>query len=88
MKKILQLFLLYSLLIVFSCQKDKNDSNQEERLTFVKKKKTFSILYIILAYIQKILKHGKIHHIRMILSQITYPLSPKIKPILTVYANV
>ncbi len=40
MKKILQLFLLYSLLIVFSCQKDKNDSNQEERLTFVKKKKT------------------------------------------------
>ena len=40
MKKILQLFLLYSLLIVFSCQKDKNDSNKEERLTFVKKKKT------------------------------------------------
>ena len=38
--------------------------------------------------IQKILKLGKIHHIRMILSLITYPLSPKIKPILPVYANV
>ena len=38
--------------------------------------------------IQKILKLGKIHHIRMILSLITYTLSPKIKPILPVYANV
>lgn len=40
MKKILQHFFLFSLLIVASCQKDKNDANQEERLTFVKKKKT------------------------------------------------
>ena len=40
--------------------------------------------------IQKILKLGKIHHIRMIFSLITYPLSPKIKPILIThcYANV
>ena len=38
--------------------------------------------------IQKILKLRKIHHIRMILSLITYPLSPKIKPIYQVYANV
>ena len=38
--------------------------------------------------IQKILKLGKIYHIRMILSLITYPLNSKIKPIITVYANV
>ena len=37
---------------------------------------------------KKILKLGKIYHIRMILSQITYPPSPKIKPIHEVYANV
>jgi hypothetical protein len=40
MKKNLQLFFLCTLLILVSCQKDKNDVNQEERLTFVKKKKT------------------------------------------------
>ena len=39
--------------------------------------------------IQKILKLCEIHHIRMILSLITYPLpSPKIKPRYQVYANV
>ncbi len=36
----------------------------------------------------KNLKTWKIHHIRMILSLITYPLSPRIKPIYQVYANV
>ena len=36
----------------------------------------------------KNLKTWKIHHKGMILSLITYPLSPKMKPILTVYANV
>ena len=38
--------------------------------------------------VQKILKLGKIYHIWMILSLKPYSLSPKIKPILTVYANV
>ena len=33
-------------------------------------------------------KLRKIHHIRMIISFITYPLSPKIKPMHQVYANV
>ena len=40
------------------------------------------------AYPKKIFKLGKIYHIRMILFPITYPLSPKIKPIHTVFANV
>ncbi len=38
--------------------------------------------------IQKILKLGKINHPRMILSLITYPLSPKIKPLLSKYYSL
>jgi len=40
MKKILQHLFLCFLIIVSSCQKDKNDSNQEESFNFIKKKKT------------------------------------------------
>ena len=34
------------------------------------------------------MKTWKIHHIRIISSLVTYPLSPKIKPIHQVYVNV
>ncbi len=37
---------------------------------------------------KKILKPSKIHHKRMIFPFLTYPLSPKLKPILTVFGNV
>ncbi|MDP5094137.1 MAG: T9SS type A sorting domain-containing protein [Polaribacter sp.] len=40
MKKKLQLLFLCALLVLVSCQNNKNDVHQEERLTFVKKKKT------------------------------------------------
>lgn len=40
MKKIVQLFLLLCLLTLASCQNNKSEQNKEEKLTFVKKKKT------------------------------------------------